>query len=276
MPFIVTRRKPVIKLSTWIMQTFAMLEQQRILLTEMSPSQLEKQLNTVLPKYQAYPQTQAFITFSYNRMIKKWFCFQSPLLSGVLRLYRMKANTGSKHGATVTATTPTEILLSGQTGLQVCVPSTPTQTNSESLQRYVCVQKLTTNFLKTQNALKSLKFELLRLWCLNYKLEYLWVLTLPGTKKGFLVQISFSVLAIKMKGDLGLTKKPSSSLVVSPVQSFKPKFWTFSIFAFAVLRQKKMFTTSHLVLDVTKNPQTTNQQKQINKQTPLKGASQVF
>lgn len=81
------------------MQTFAMLEQQCILLTEMSPSQLEKQLNTVLPKYQAYPQTQACITFSYNRKIKKWFCFQCPLLSGVLRLYRVKANTGSKHGA---------------------------------------------------------------------------------------------------------------------------------------------------------------------------------
>lgn len=102
--------------------------------------------------------------------------------------------------------------------LQVCVPSTPMQTYSESLQRYVCVQKLTTNFLKTQNALKSPKFELLSLWCLNYKLEYLWVLMLLGTKKGFLVQISFSVLAIKMKGDLGLTKKPSSSLVVSSVQ----------------------------------------------------------
>lgn len=45
------------------MQTFAMLEQQHILLTEMSPSQLEKQLNTVLPKYQAYPQTQAYINY---------------------------------------------------------------------------------------------------------------------------------------------------------------------------------------------------------------------
>lgn len=45
------------------MQTFAMLEQQHILLTEMSPSQLEKQLNTVLPKYQAYPQIQAYINY---------------------------------------------------------------------------------------------------------------------------------------------------------------------------------------------------------------------
>lgn len=75
----------------------------------------------------------------------------------------MKANTESKHGATVTATTPTEIFLSGQTGLHVCVPSTPVQTYSESLQRYVCVQKLTKSFLKTQNTLKSLKFELLSL-----------------------------------------------------------------------------------------------------------------
>lgn len=61
----------------------------------------------------------------------------------------------------------------------------------------------TNKFFKTQNALKSLKFELLSLWCLNYKLEYLWVLILAGTKKGVLVQISFSVLAIKIKGDLG-------------------------------------------------------------------------
>lgn len=122
------------------------------------------------------------ITFSYKRMIKKWFCFQSPLLSGVLCLYHMKAYTESKHGATVTATTPSEILLSGQTGLQVCVPSTPMQTYSESLQRYACVQKLTQSFFKTKNALKSLKFEILSLWCLNCKLEYLWVLTLPGTK----------------------------------------------------------------------------------------------
>lgn len=131
--------------------------------------------------------------------------------------YTAWRQTESKHGATVTATTPTEIFLSGKTGLQVCVPSTPVQTYSERLQRYVCVQKLT-KFFKTQNALESPKFELLSLWCLNCKLEYLWVLTLPGTKKGFLVQISFSVLANKIKGNLGeksLTKKPSSSLAVS-------------------------------------------------------------
>lgn len=48
--------------------------------------------------------------------------------------------------ATVTATTATEMSLSGQTGLQVCVPSTPVQTDSESLPRYVCVQKLTKGF----------------------------------------------------------------------------------------------------------------------------------
>lgn len=65
-------------------------------------------------------------------------------------LYCRKANTESKHGATVTATTLTEIFLSGKTGLQVCVPSTPVQTYSESPQRYVCVQKITKSFLKTQ------------------------------------------------------------------------------------------------------------------------------
>lgn len=152
----------------------------------------------------------------------------------------------------------------------LCKPTQPAK---------ICMcTKINRKFFKTQNALESLKFELLSLWCLNCKSEYLWVLTLPGTKKGFLVQISFSVLAGKIKGDLGeksSTKKPSSSLAVSV--SLKPKFWIFSIFAFAILRQKKMFTASHLVLDVTKKSQTTNQQKQINKQTALlKGASQVF
>lgn len=44
------------------------------------------------------------------------------------------------------------------------------------------VYKTNKKFFKAQNALESLKFELLSLWCLNYKLEYLWVLTLPGTK----------------------------------------------------------------------------------------------
>lgn len=200
-------------------------------------------------------------------MIKKWFCFQSPLLSGCCA-YTAWRQTESKHGATVTATTPTEIFLSGKTGLQVCVPSTPLQTYSESLQRYVCPQKLT-KFFKTQNSLESLKFELLSLWCLSCKLEYLWVLTLPGTKKGFLLQISFSVLANKIKGDLGeksSTKKTFHlSCSISSV-SLKPKFWISSIFAFAILRQKKMFTASHLVLDVTKNQkQQTNKNKQTNK-----------
>lgn len=53
---------------------------------------------------------------------------------------------------------------------------------------------------------------------------------LLGTKKGFLVQISFSVLAIKMKGDLGLTKKPSSSLVVSSVQRVSSQNSKYSAF----------------------------------------------
>lgn len=133
--------------------------------------------------------------------------------------YTAWRQTESKHRATVTATTPTEICLSGQTGLQVCVPSTnlckPTQKAWKGIDT-----KTNKKFFKIQNALKSLKFGLLSLWCLNCKLEYLWVLILAGTKKGFLVQISFSVLAIKIEGDLGKRpdKKPSSSLAVSSVQ----------------------------------------------------------
>lgn len=92
-------------------------------------------------------KSKFILSFSYNRMIKKWFCFQSPPLSGMLRLH---CNEGKENQTrtTVTATTATEMVLSGQTGLQVCVPSTPVQTDSESLQRYVCVQKLTKGFQK--------------------------------------------------------------------------------------------------------------------------------
>lgn len=150
-------------------------------------------------------------------MIKKWFCFQSPLLSGVLCLYCMEANRIKTQSYSDSHNTHWNISAWENRPASLC----PLHTCANLLRKpaKVCMcTKTSKNFSKTQNALESLKFELLSLWCLNFKLEYLWVLILPGTKKGFLVQISFSVLDIKIKGDLGeksSTKKPSSSLAVS-------------------------------------------------------------
>lgn len=188
-------------------------------------------------------------------MIKKWFCFQSPLLSGALCLYCVEANRIKTRSYSDSHNTHWNISEWENWPASLC----PLHTSANWLRKpaKVCMcTKPNIKFFKTQNALESLKLELFSLWYLNCKLEYLWVLTLPGTKKGFLLQISFSVLANKIKGDLGeksSTKKTFQlSCSISSV-SLKPKFWIFSIFAFAILRQKKMFTASHLVLDVTKN-----------------------
>lgn len=79
------------------------------------------------------------------------FSIPAFVWSAALILHEGKQNPNT---APVTATAATEMFLSRQTGLQVCVPSTPVQTYSEILQRYVRVQKLTKSFLKTQNKSK--------------------------------------------------------------------------------------------------------------------------
>lgn len=199
-------------------------------------------------------------------MIKKWFCFQSPLLSGALILqegkHRIKTWSYSDSHNTHWNISEWENWPASLCPLHTC---------ANLLRKPAKVCMCTKNYKKFFKNTMHWKAWSLNSWVCDTSTvsENICVLTLPGTKKGFLVQISFSVLANKIKGDLGerldwKTFQLSCGIICSV--SLKPKFWIFSIFAFEVLRQKKMFTTSHLVLDATKKPQTLNN-KATKKQT---------
>jgi len=80
------------------MQTFATLEQQHITLREMSTRQLQKQLNTVLPKYQRHSQKQVYkLSLATKERLRNNHFFSPPLiptlLSGVLHLGCMREQT---------------------------------------------------------------------------------------------------------------------------------------------------------------------------------------
>lgn len=198
MPFIVTRRKPVIKLSTRELcrplpcrnnsyYTWRNVTQAAVKTAQYSSPQIPNRCSN----------SSVSIKVSCKRMLQKWpqlccfllsphFCLEHCTFAAGERKHSIKpcshSDSNNLHVSTFECVS----------GLQRFVfPPHLCHPYSKSLQKYVHVQTLTKTLLKTQNALQSLKFELLSLWCLKDKLEYLWILTLPGRWKGLIVNISF-------------------------------------------------------------------------------------
>lgn len=105
----------------------------------------------------------------------------------------MRANTELEHAAIVTSTILLSIFECVSWPAEVCVPSKSMAYLLKKLQKYIHVQKLTKSFLKTQNALKSLKFDLDSM--MFQRQVRIFVSFNTSRNRG--------VLAIEIKGELG-------------------------------------------------------------------------